>query len=438
MKSTEKTLVAKFGGTSMAQPELAAAQLEYEQNAVGIVVVSAPGTDKEHSTKTTDMLLGYKDRLCSNEEIQRRYERILARTAMADDLDSLKVVSRIPSDLGEWASRNDPVEALGEYWSAQLFASRTGREFVDAREIILFDSKGKLDETATFAAVRSRLGDGRKYVVPGFYGSCPDGSIQPFERGGSDITGAIIAKAMQADAYHNWSDVAGFITADPRKVTEARLLSRITYREARELGNGGSELLHRTVIKYLGGTGIKTLMRKTFGKLGNAGTEIVDSRAWQQQPIIGVTGRADLIVLNLHEFGLNEGIGETLDVVQALKDKEIPYEHSNDATDDVSIYVDHKYIKGIESIAQEQLPLGRTLQISNAGLIHVVGEGLARSSSFRLGALGAVCTAFYDAGLEGMGVSDVGGSATQTLFVHPEVLGDALGLAHRALGLNKK
>jgi len=438
MRSTENLLVAKFGGTSMAQPERAAAQLEYEQNAVDIVVVSAPGTDGEYSTKTTDMLLGYKARHYSNEEIQRRYERILTCTAMVDDPGSLEVVSGIPSDLGVWASRNDPVEALGEYWSARLFASKTGREFVDAREIILFDSKDKLDETATFAAVRSRLGNGRKYVVPGFYGSCPDGSIQTFERGGSDITGAIIAKALKADAYHNWSDVAGFMTADPRKVPEARLLSRITYREARELGNGGSELLHRTVIKYLGGTGIKTVMRKTFGALGNAGTEIVDSRAWQWQPIIGVTGRADLIVLNLHEFGLNEGIGETLDVIRALKEAKIPYEHSNDATDDVSIYVNRQHRDGVKAIAKALRRSGRTLQISNAGLIHVVGEGLAQSgSSSRFWALGAVSTAYYNAALEGMGVSDVGGSATQTLFVRPQAVGKAVGLAHQALELDK-
>ncbi len=437
MRSTENIMVAKFGGTSMAQPEFVAAQLHHEQDAVGTVVVSAPGTDGEYSTKTTDMLLGYRDRLFTGEEIQRRYERILTRTGMADDADSREAVDMIPSDLNEWASRNDPVEALGEYWSARLLASSTGREFIDAREIILFDNNGDLDDTATFAAVRKRLGDGRKYVVPGFYGSRPDGSIQTFERGGSDITGAIIAKALEADAYHNWSDVAGFMTADPRKVPEARLLSRITYREARELGNGGSELLHRTVIKHLGGTGIKTVMRKTFGELGNAGTEVVDNRAWQWQPVIGVTGRDDLIVLTLHEFGLNEGIGETLDVIRALKEARIPYEHSNDATDDVSIYVNRKYRDGVESIAQELRRPGRTLRTNNAGLIHVVGEGFAQSGSSRFWALGAVSTAFYNAALEGRGVSDVGGSATQTFFMRPNTIRQALGLAHQALELDK-
>ncbi len=437
VNGSDNAWVAKFGGSSMARPNFAAAQLEYEQNEVDVVVVSAPGKDIDFPVKTTDMLLGYKNRAFSAEDIQRRYESILAHTDKDDDPYSIEIVKRIPLDLNEWASRSDPIEALGECWSAKLFAAMTGRVFVDSRDIILFDGKGSLNETATNSTIRSRLGDGHKYVVPGFYGSRPDNSIQTFERGGSDITGALIAKSLQADAYHNWSDVAGFMTADPRKVAEARLLRRITYREARELGNGGSELLHRTVIKLLGGTGIKTVMRETFGELGNAGTEIVDNRAWQWQPIIGVTGRDDLIVLNLHEFGLNEGFGETLDVIQALKEAKIPYEHSNDATDDVSIYIDREYKDGVESIAKSLRRAGRTLQTSNAGLIHIVGEGLAQSGSTRFWALGAVSTAFYNAALEGRGVSDVGGSATQTLFVRPRVLGEAITLAHKALELEK-
>ena len=427
-------LVAKFGGTSMAQPERVQAQLEAAEIPADVTIVSAAGEDPNHPIKVTKILL--EEKAAGAQNLKIRYDDILDRTDCHDPL-SKAVVEKIPEDLAEWAAKGEPLEVLGEIWSGKLFAVQTDRQFVDARELIFFDNSGNLNEEMTEAAIRARLGHGGKFVVNGFCGTRADGHVQVFPRGGSDITGAIIAKALRVSEYHNWSDVDGFMTADPKKVPEARLLPQITYREARELGNGGSELLHREVLRLLGGTGIRTIMRNTFGPLDNSGTAIVQERAWQWQPIIGVTGRNDLINVSLHEFGLNEGVGTTVDVYAELKRVGIPYEHTNDATDDVSLFISNQYRKEVEAIIDTLKSAGRKLNSRDVGLVHVVGEGLARSGISRLKTLGRVATALADHGIEGRGATDVAESATFTLFVNPRMVTDAIQIAHEALDLSR-
>ncbi len=432
-------LVAKFGGTSMASPEVVMSHLEVAGDSPDVVVVSAPGKDETHKVKTTDMLLGYKKGAVIAEEIQRRFEDILLISGSDTDPACQAIVDNIPTDLSDWTDNNDPVEALGEHWSARLFAAQTGREFVDAREIIFFDNNGSLNETATNNSIRSRLSRGGHYIVPGYYGLRADGHVQAFPRGGSDITGAVIARALQARQYDNWSNVDGFMSADPEKIANARFLDLITYREARELSNGGAELLHRTVIKLLGHSGIKTVMRNTFGTPGNSGTEVVSDRAWQWQPVVAVTGRDDMLAVSLHEFGLNEEIGGTADLYAELEHHGIPYEHAATGTDDVSLFIAgfKQYRDKVSDIIDTLKRPGRRLEANPAGLVHVVGEGLARSGTDRLRTLGLVATALAEEGVQGRGGTDVGASATLTLFVKPEAVTDAVRIAHSALKLDE-
>lgn len=431
-------LVAKFGGTSMARPDLVMNQLEYPDNRADVVVVSAPGTDSIYADKTTDMLIGLQDGVYIPDDIQTRFEHMLERTGGGSDEKSREVVAQIPQDLSEWESRGDPIEALGEYWSAKLFAIRAGREFVDPRGLIFFDNDGSFDDTRSGEAIRGVLGGAGPSVVPGFFGMRQDGQVGVFPRGGSDITGAEISKALGARQYHNWSDVPGFMTADPRVVEDARLLPQITYREARELGNGGSELLHREVIKTLGNTGIDTVMKQTAGPIGDRGTIITDERAWQWQQIIGVTGRDDLQALTLHEFGLNEGVGTTVDVYKELEAAQVPYEYTATGTDDVAIYVSSKYDAELDQIVTDLRSAGRTIELrKRAGLVHVVGEGLAQSGTTRLKALGTVASALAAKNISGQGATDVGGSATLTLFIPLVYIKPAIRTAHEALGLRK-
>ncbi|HUP26439.1 MAG TPA: hypothetical protein VM124_02205 [Candidatus Limnocylindrales bacterium] len=430
-------LVVKFGGTSMAKPERVVPHLEAPGYNPDVAVVSAAGGDDEYPWRVTNALLGEYGSLYGPDEIKARYEAILIKTA-CDNPESRTVTDNIPRDIAEWTAKGDPVEALGEIWSGKLLSIQTGRTFVDARELIFFHNDGTLNEDVTNVAIRSMLGNGGQFVVNGFCGMRADGRVQVFPRGGSDITGALIARALQAPEYHNWSDVPGFMSADPKKVHDAQLLERITYREAREIGNGGSQLLHRVVLSLLGGTGIKTIMKDTFGALGNTGTAIVDERAWQWQPIVSVTGRDDLSYIALHEFGMNEGVGRTVDVYTELKDAGVPYEHAADATDDVSIVGSNQYKDEIEAIAAKLRRPGRRLGTRPVGLVHVVGEGLVQSGISRLKILGLVATALSEAGIEGRGATDVAESATMTLFINPKMVDDAIMVAHSALGLGRK
>jgi len=368
---------------------------------------------------------------------------LLASAGTGENEACQAVVTNIPADLEAWTAAGDPVQALGEYWSARLFAIQTGRTFVDARELIAFDIDGQFNELWTTANIQSRLHADERYVVPGFYGRSADGHVQVFPRGGSDITGAIIAKVLNARRYDNWSNVPGFMTADPRKVDPevdpARLLDKSTYRESREMNNGGTELLHRAVISHLNGTGIPTIMRNTFGEPGNYGTEIVDTLdSWQERPVMAVTGRDDILALTLHQFGLNEEVGATAFLYDALKDAAVSYEHAATATDDIALYIPgfKENLAAVQGIIRALERTGRTFNVQQVGLLHVVGEGLAKSNILRLRTLGRVATALADEGIEGLGGTDVASSATLTIFVRPEAVPHAIRTVHRALGLS--
>lgn len=194
MKSQLET-VAKYGGTSMAHVERVARILETDEGKADVVVVSAPGVDSDNPVKTTDMLLRYGGNPTEDsiQAIQNRFAYIADRVGGEA---VRQIVDEIPRDIQSWQDKGDPIAALGEYWSARIFAAMTGRQFVDARDVIIFDGH-KLDEQATNNATRHRLAPGNGYAIPGFYGQDKrTGAIRLLERGGSDITGALIARGL--------------------------------------------------------------------------------------------------------------------------------------------------------------------------------------------------------------------------------------------------
>lgn len=444
-------IVAKFGGTSAAEPERIQAHLEYEHGGADIVVLSAPGSEDAFPNKATNMLLSLKanEGKYSATDIQDRFRHVLTHTGMQHDIASMAIVNNIPEELDTWDKAGWPIEALGEYWSAKLFAAQTGREFADPTEFMIFSSKADgdkdavLDEDATHAAIRSYFKDDRQYVVPGFYGRHYDGSVQVLPRGGSDITGAEIAKAMKASLYENWSDPEGFMTADPRLVTgerAARFLDKITGREAREFGIGGSALLHPEVVRVLEGTGINTMMRQTFGPLGNKGTLVVDRRAVPLRPIVGVTGRDDLVAIDYHKTGSNENPGETVPLTTALAKAKISADHIFDAGDDLSILVKRKHENALRDIADELKDGDERVKarVRNAALLYVIGEGLAEPKAMTRGrTVGRVCLALCDAGIATASISGLGSSANQVFAVNPNQVKRAVIVAHDALELHK-
>jgi len=266
-------ITAKFGGTSVARPELVRRHVEHDDPP--IVVVSAPGFDhsRGYSSRLTDLLLPFRHGPGDIGAIRER------NAALIDDM-SLRgpavagVFENIGYDIQEWRAKGWPVEALGEYWSAQLYAAFLGREMVDATEVVRTDRSGRLDVEASRHLARRRFESGKRYVVPGFYGADADGNVHTLGRGGSDITPAVIGPAVQSAECHVWSDVDGFMTADPARYADARLIPRLEPETAISVAETGCQLLHPEACRLLGNTAVTIVMRNTFGALGNQGTRI--------------------------------------------------------------------------------------------------------------------------------------------------------------------
>ncbi len=432
-------IVAKFGGTSMAYPARAIEQLSADSAEPGVVVVSAPGVTPDWPIKATDMLREYQRNPTPHRAVQIRDRfgaLVDAAVTGGHAVGAYSVVDGIQNELSLWQAENKPVEALGEYWSAKIFSALSGRDFIDATKLISFDQNG-LDYSLTMRNARNRLGHLRRAaVVPGYYGTDRRGCVRVMERGGSDVTGAILALAMNSAEYHNWSDVDGFMSADPRQVQNARMIDIVTYREARELANGGAELLQKRVQEILGHTTIDTIMRNTFGQYGNRGTVVTTDRDTRDMPVIGVTGQADMLELSFHEFGLQESVGGTVGIFEELRRRKIPWEHAATATDDLSIFLSGLYRSEIKRVVKRLGSSRRLMRVEPAAMIHVVGEGLRQSGVMKMQVIGRLATSLSDAGIECMGATDVASSAALTFFVRPDKLQSAVSTTHDNLHLS--
>lgn len=411
----------------MADPEKVAEITETGEKP-RFVVVSAPGIDDNHPEKITSLLLDYEssgDHTIISKVQARFSELALKLSLLQSDWSS----DKIANDLGRWKSMGAPIAGLGEYWSAQLFADLTGRSFVDAGDIVRFDADGRLLEDETKLNLAGLPNDDY-YVLPGFYGSDPNGVPYLFERGGSDISGALIAKLVSADYYENWSDVSGFYTADPRIIHDALPVESLTYNEARELGNGGTGLLHREAIRLLSATGIPTNMHNTFSPSVDPGTVITDSRDWEARPISGATARKDMVGLSVYRHGMREQVGGTANIFNQLRKEGIPFEHTATATDNINVYIRGEHKERVVRIAEHMRARDYSVDMYPVSMIHVVGEGLARSSDVRLRTLGGLATKYAEAFVRLVGVVDVSDSTAITFFVDPAKFNTAITIAH--------
>jgi len=441
MNNYEIESVAKIGGSSMADPLVPVEQLAYPGNEASIVVVSAPGINLAigHDHKLTNILESFSKRLTPSHEESEFIQSQVADIADQFDPDHRNsdiqvVVDGVISDMVRWERDGYPIMGLGENWSARLFAAHTGREFVDARHVIRFDREGNVDSEATYSAITRELTNGGNYVVPGFYGSDNEGRIRLLDRGGSDTTGALIAAALHAGTYQVWSDVPGFLTANPGQVPHSQLNEEVTRREAREMYIG-CEVLHRDVLRFLGATAIPIHMRNTFDVPNAPGTIVRAERNWSARPIVGVVGTSNLAELALKEFGMNEQVGSTTDVFNILRDRGVSYEHAATSTDELSIVFRREY--------QYQLPLhlqglrrpDRRANVQPIGIVRIVGEGLANSGVLRSRTLGRIAAAFADNDIGIFGMTDVPHSATLTFFVEddPASVARAIRVAHRTV-----
>jgi aspartate kinase len=324
-------------------------------------------------------------------------------TAMAISLDvQVKPAERF-AEIKERFERDpsaDYIASRGEYMSAVIIAEYLGYEFVDTAELIRFDKKGRLLYDETIAALQAALSEKERAVLPGFYGSGPDGRIKTFSRGGSDITGALVAGAADADVYENWTDVSGFLVADPRIVKDAKAIDRISYMELRELSYMGASVLHENAVYPARRAGIPINIRNT-NEPDKPGT-IITADEGERDPesiITGIAGNKDFTVIAVYKNMMSTEVGFVRKLLSILEDCDIPIEHIPSGVDTVSIVIAKKYLGDrLPEIVEE---LERKLRpdsvevFEEMALIATVGKGMAA----RPGVSAALFTALYEAGV---------------------------------------
>ena len=383
-------IVAKFGGTSLSCVEqfckvrdiiLSDANRRY-------VIPSAPGKRYSNDTKITDLLYMCHERARQSlafddifNVIAQRYKEIIEGLDLNLDLEP--ELNEIKTKIQEGASA-DYTASRGEYLNGIILAELLGYDFIDAADIILFDSKGAFDSEGTNEAVIQRLQHHERAVIPGFYGSMPDGQIKTFSRGGSDITGAIVARGVNADIYENWTDVSGFMMADPKIVDNPKPIRKITYRELRELAYMGASVLHADSIFPVKKAGIPVHIKNTNAP-SDPGTIIVN----EAEPvcctggITGVAGRKGFTVIAIEKTFLHEELGFGRRLLSIIESNGISFEHMPSGIDTISLVIADSQLDGkLEKVLKEikeQLKPDSVEVYSNMALIATVGRGMART-----------------------------------------------------------
>ncbi len=397
--------VAKFGGSSVSDAiQLAKVKeiVEYDPDR-RYVVVSAPGKRFNEDNKVTDLLYLCKAHIDHNvpydQIFQVIYDRFVAiEYNLGIDVNLQEEFRLINQNLKSGASE-DYIASRGEYLSALITAAYLGYDFVDTAGLIQFDERGKLLNEETNNALAQELLKHEKAVLPGFYGTYPDGRIKTFSRGGSDITGSLVARAVKADVYENWTDVSGFLMADPRIVKDAKPISTISYKELRELSYMGASVLHEDAVYPVRAVGIPINIRNTNNPK-DPGTTITAKASPKEDTIIaGIAGHKDFTVIGIYKSMMNDDRGFVRRLLEILDSYDVPLEHMPSGIDTISIVVSDKYLNGkLDDIVEE---IQRTLQpetidiFEKMALIATVGKGMAK----RLGVSAKLFTALYEAGV---------------------------------------
>lgn len=380
--------VVKFGGSSLAD----AKQFKKVKDIIcsdeerRYVVPSAPGKRFKEDTKVTDMLYRCYDEVAvhgkdfaeSFAPIKERFNGIIAELGLSLSLD--EEFEKIGENFRAGAG-SDYAASRGEYLNGIVLANYLGYEFVDAARAIFFDSKGAFDGAITNACLGALLDRTPKAVIPGFYGAMPDGTIKTFSRGGSDFTGSVVAKAAKADLYENWTDVSGFLVADPRIVENPEGISVITYSELRELSYMGAGVLHEDAIFPVRSANIPINIKNTNAP-ADAGTLIVPTATApaSEHIITGIAGKKNFSVISIEKDRMNSNKGFLRKLLQVLETHGIFPEHMPTGIDTVSVIVNTAELDGQREKLTERLvevvkPDHYEI-IDGLALIAVVGRGM--------------------------------------------------------------
>lgn len=339
--------VVKFGGSSLAdanQFRKVAAIIKSDEKR-RYVVPSAPGKRFSDDIKVTDMLYKCCELAGSGidfsetfQMIKDRYNGIISELGIDMSLD--KDFDFIAAELKKSPAR-DFAASRGEYLNGKVLANYLGYNFVDAADVIIFDTKGSLLLEQTVRAVRDRLKGLDNAVIPGFYGRTTEGTVKTFSRGGSDVTGSIIANAVKAEIYENWTDVSGFLIADPRIVENPDVIEVITYRELRELAYMGASVLHEDAIFPVRSAGIPINIRNT-NRPEDPGTMIVSddydfSGESLRYTITGIAGKKGFSTINIEKAMMNNETGFGMKILSVLYENGLSFEHMPSGIDTMSI-----------------------------------------------------------------------------------------------------
>ena len=375
--------VAKFGGTSLANAERlrAVQKIVDDDDSRRFIVPSAPGKEHPEDTKITDLLYLVHETAEAKQDIDPIWSKINKR--YMDICRDLGLKTDISASLNDVRNRlesgatRDYAASRGEALCGRLVADLLKAEFVDAADVIRFDSNGRFD-AVSYSLINDRCNSPGRYVIPGFYGATPSGEIRTFSRGGSDVTGAVVANAVNADIYENWTDVSGFRMADPKIVPNPKQIREMTYKELRELSYMGASVLHEEAIFPVREKGIPINIRNTYEPQSD-GTMIVPSRDVHGQIVTGIAGKRNFTVFHIEKAMMNEEIGFGRRVLEVFERLSISYEHTPSGIDTLSVIVASSQLEQNESLVIEELGslhLDRVDTIHDIGLIATVGKGM--------------------------------------------------------------
>lgn len=378
--------VVKFGGSSLANAAqfAKAGDIVRAEECRRYVVPSAPGKRNAKDTKVTDMLYDCYASAEAEEDFKMKLKKIKDRfDSIINGLNlklSLEEEFRVIAENFAKKAGRDYAASRGEYLNGIIMAAYLGYEFIDAAEVIFFDKNGEFEPEKTNRILSKRLKKAERAVIPGFYGIREDGVVCTFSRGGSDITGSVVAKAAGVDLYENWTDVSGFLVADPRIIENPKVIKVITYRELRELSYMGATVLHEEAVFPVRQAGIPINIRNTNAP-EEEGTLIVESTCHHSKyTITGIAGKKGFVAVNIDKDMMNSEVGFCRKVLTAFDQNGISFEHMPSGIDTMTVFVHQEEFEGKEQqvlSAIHRLAGPDTIELeADYALIAVVGRGM--------------------------------------------------------------
>lgn len=412
-------IAAKFGGTSVAS----SAQIRKVKAIVDadprrrVVVVSAPGKRESSEAKVTDLLYICHEMAAAPADFSATFELVRKRfleieAELGVDAGMAAELDKFERDLKAGVTK-DYVASRGECFNGMIIAKFLGAEFVDPCKTIFIHKNG-LTNPKTYEVLGALLKDESKlYVIPGFYGSADDGTVKTFSRGGSDISGAIAARAIHAVSYENWTDVSGLLMTDPRIVENPRPMLEVTYRELRELSYLGASVLHDEATLPVREVGIPIHIKNT-NEPEHLGTKIVSKLSVQGEEdsaIAGIAGKDQFVMICIEKTLMNREVGFTHRVLDILRRQGVSIEHVPSSIDGINVIVDKSQIEGkLEEVIEEirvNLKPDNIRVVPQLALIAIVGEEMNHSIGVAARAFGALARASVNVQVINQGASEV-------------------------------